>query len=187
MNSTNLIEDLRLLSPPDYRAWWAVAVLVLAAAGVLVVIRIWRRRSRINTAPGDDAGAPSWDLALVELERLTSLLQQERSRDYGIVSTGILRRYIEARYALRAPKLATEEFLMLSRESPTIPEVHRASLRRYLEWCDLLKFGRYVAATSELVSLHEAAVSFVLASRPVDAGGLAPRAPTVTIAAAKPE
>jgi len=56
-----------------------------------------------------------------------------------------------------------------------------------LEWCDLLKFGRYVAATGELMSLHEAAVNFVLASRPVDAGGLAPRAPTVTIAAAKPE
>jgi len=51
MNSTNLIEDLRLLSPRlTYRAWWAVAVLVLAAAGVLVVIRIWRRRSRVNTA-----------------------------------------------------------------------------------------------------------------------------------------
>lgn len=186
MNSTNLIEDLRLLSPPDYRTWWAVAALVLAAAGVLVAIRMWRRRLRVKTAPGDDPGAAPWDLALAELERLTSLLQQERSRDYGIASTGILRGYIETRFALHAPTLATEEFLMLSRESPSIPEAHRVGLRHYLEWCDLLKFGRYVADTGELVSLHEAAVNFVLASRPADAGGLALR-PTVTIATAKPE
>lgn len=187
MNSTNLIEDLRLLAPPDYRLWWAVALLALAAAGVPALIRIWRRRSRKPASTIGDSSAPPWDLALAELERLIPLLQREHSRDYGIASTKILRNYIEARYGLRAPKLATEEFLMLSRESPTIPEAHRAGLKRYLEWCDLLKFGRYAAATGELVSLHEAAVNFVLASRPVDAGGLAPRAPTVTIPAAKPE
>ncbi len=70
MNSTNLIEDLRLLSPRlTYRAWWAVAVLSTRSRG--------RSRGDPDMAPafacqhgpGDGAGAPSWDLALVELER----------------------------------------------------------------------------------------------------------------------
>jgi len=167
MNTTNLIEDLRLLSPPDYAVWRAVAVLVVAVAGAFLLIRL--RRSPNDAVVPDNRGPAAWDLALAELERLTPLLQREHARDYAIASTRILRRYIEERYALRAPKLATEEFLSMCVDSPAIPQPHQASLKRYLEFCDLLKFGRFVAATSELVALHEAAVNFVLASRPASA------------------
>lgn len=164
MNNTNLIEDLRLLSPPNYTVWWAAALLVLAAGGVFLLIR--RRRAQGMIMGESNSGPPLWDLALAELERLTHLLQREHSRDYGIGSTKIMRKYIENRYSLRAPKLATEEFLKICCDSPAIPQVHQVSLKRYLELCDLLKFGRYVGSTTELLPLHEAAVNFILASRP---------------------
>ena len=94
------------------------------------------------------------------------MLCAEHSREYGIQSTGVLRCYIEARYLLPAPRLATEEFLIEAGKSPALPADHRASLGRFLELCDLCKFGRAVASAEELRQLHAAAVAFVLASRP---------------------
>ncbi len=168
MNDTNLIEDLRLLSPPSH-GW----VLVVVAAVVVIVLaplisRAFRRSARVTVAA---AGPAPWTAALAALEHLTPLLCTERSRDYGIAATGILRGYIETRYGLRAPKLATEEFLVTAGTSPLLPAEHRASLGRFLELCDLFKFGRYAAAAGELRQLHAAAVAFVLASRSPDSAG----------------
>ena len=164
MNTTNLIEDLRLLSPPNYGGWLALGIAGVLAFGFFIFVR--RRLRRAVTDVTESSRLELWDVALAELERLTPLLNREHSRDYAIQSTGILRRYIEARYTLRAPTLATEEFLVMAGESPTLPADHRASLRELLELCDLLKFGRYLASTAELEPLHAAAVAFVLASRP---------------------
>jgi len=163
MNTTDLIEDLRLLSPPSYGIWLALGAAAILALGILLLARRFRRAAH---ATAKIPGPELWDVALAELEHLTPLLNRERSRDYAIQSTGILRRYIEARYTLRAPKLATEEFLALAKESPALPAEHRAGLRHFLELCDLLKFGRYLAPAAELEPLHAAAVAFVLASRP---------------------
>ena len=173
MNSTNLIEDLRLLSPPSYAVWWALGIAGVLAFGFFIFVR--RRLHRAATDVTVPSGLGLWDVALAELERLTALLSREHSRDYAIRSTGILRRYVEARYALHAPTLATEEFLMMAGESPTLPADHRASLRGFLEVCDLLKFGRYLASTTELEPLHAAAVAFVLASRPAIPSNVPPK------------
>ena len=164
MTSTNLIEDLRLLSPPNYGGWLALGIAAVLAFGFFLVVR--RRLHPTAIDATETSGPELWDVVLAELERLTPLLSREHSRDYAIRSTGILRRYIEARYALHAPTLATEEFLVMAGGSPTLPADHRASLREFLELCDLLKFGRYLASATELEPLHAAAVAFVLASRP---------------------
>lgn len=164
MTETNLIEDLRLLSPPDYR-WLLVALLSMMAVCGIVLLARRMRRSSITGTP--DAQDPAWwDLALAELEQLQHLLAREYSREYGIRSTGILRRYIETRYSLHAPLLATEEFLAEGVRSSALPAEHRARLARFLELCDLFKFGRYLASAEELRELHAAAIAFVVASRP---------------------
>ncbi len=163
MNDTNLIEDLRLLSPPNYGWVLIVALVVLALVVAVLISRTFRRPAPTALAT---ARPEPWTVALDALERLAPLLCTERSRDYGIAATGVLRSYIETRYGWHAPKLATEEFLIAAGTSPVLPAEHRASLGRFLELCDLFKFGRYVAAADELQQLHAAAVAFVLASRP---------------------
>lgn len=171
MTETNLIEDLRLLSPPDLR--WLVW-LALVALGATAALGIWRRLAR-RPAPPDRGGASEttpWEDALAALERLAPLLRPEASRDYGMEATGVLRRYIECRYGLHAPRLATEEFLAAAAGSEALPRVHRESLGRFLGGCDLFKFGRFTGTPEELRGLHAAAVDFVLASRPA-----APAAP----------
>jgi len=165
MTDTNLIEDLRLLAPPSYGWLLAVGIALVVLAALVLLRRFLRdRASRIPITSG--VLPDPTDDTLAELERLTRLLQSECSREYGIRSTTVLRSYIEVRYGLSAPKLATEEFLLAARHSSLLPVEHQTSLGAYLERCDLFKFGRYLAAQEELQQLHAAAVAFVLCSRP---------------------
>ena len=181
MNDTNLIEDLRLLSPPNHR--WAVA-LALTCAALAVLTWWWRRLRHARPTPSPlraPSGSPPWEIALAELERLAALLRPETSRDYAIASTAVLRRYLEQRYGLRAPRLATEEFLEAASRAEALPPEHRPSLDRFLRLCDLLKFGRYTAGAGELRELHAAALGFVMASRPAEDAGLAGGAREATL------
>jgi hypothetical protein len=164
MNETNLIEDLRLLSPPNY-AWLAVVVAGMVVAALTVIAWKRRQRSTLQVA-APDLSLAIWQGALDELERLTQLLAPERSRDYGIASTRILRGFIERRFGIQAPRLATEEFLVEASRHPAMPSPERAGLERFLHLCDLFKFARTRADSSELRELHEAAVAFVMAAKP---------------------
>jgi hypothetical protein len=162
---TNLIEDLRRLAPPDYR-WLAVLVSVLGL--LLVGVWLWRRfrgaSPKVGAVNAEVPGRAPWETALAELERLTALLRPEASREYGIAATAIVRTYIEQRYGLQAPRLATEEFLRAASRAAELPPEHRPHLERFLEHCDLFKFGRYQASAGELGDLHAAAIQFVMAS-----------------------
>jgi len=165
MIETNLIEDLRHLTPPSY-LWLAGGMAVLLAATIAVLLIRRRRRTDERTAAGGAESCRPWEDALAALEHLVPLLVPERSRDYGIAATGILRRYLEDRYQLHAPLLATEEFLALAAGSPVLPADHQHGLTCFLERGDLFKFGRYAGTSEELRELHTAAIEFVMASRP---------------------
>jgi hypothetical protein len=163
MKDTNLIEDLRHLSPPDLRVWLVLVGLVILG---LAALRFWSRRSTRQPSQPQEAGAAPWETALMELERLIGLLRPEASRDYAIAATTILRRYVEQRFQLHAPRQATEEFLAAATRSDALSPEQRAALGRFLACGDLFKFGRFTAATGELAALHEAALAFVQDSRP---------------------
>jgi hypothetical protein len=165
MNSTNLIEDFRLLAPPSYGTWLVLLLVALLLVGLSLLPRLRFRRPQALVGQPSPSPEP-WAEALADLERLAALLSSEHGREYAVRSSRILRRYIEKRYSLRAPRLATEEFLAMAGESSALPPPQRAGLRTFLEHCDLLKFGRYVALEKELETLHSGAVDFVLASRP---------------------
>jgi len=165
MNETNLIEDLRLLAPPQNG--WVFGLIAALLGGSALAWVLWRRSRRpIQPAPSPRGDSAAWETALAALEGLASLLDPDRSRDYGIAATTILRRFLESRYQLHAPRLTTAEFLAAARASPALPATHQTALERFLEPCDLCKFGRYRATLEELQQLHAAAVAFVLESRP---------------------
>jgi hypothetical protein len=160
-----LIDDLRLLEPPEpFRLNpWALA----AAIGGLLLLWLFIRYLRATRGARAQAAAAAqaYTDALAELERLFALVDREESRPYAIESSAIIRRYIETRFELSAPRRSTEEFLAEAQQSPKLPPAHQASLREYLRICDLLKFARTLANRTELTQLHEAAVHFVKETR----------------------
>src|SRR5688572_26479462 len=164
-----LIDDLRLLEPPvPFRIdWWLVAAI---GGGLLLLWLIVRHFRKTRGARAQARAAKqAYRDALEELKRLFALVDREESRPYAIESSAIIRRYIEARFELSAPRRSTEEFLVEVQQSPKLTPAHQASLREYLRICDLLKFARTLANRTELTQLHEAAIAFVKETRHVPA------------------
>jgi hypothetical protein len=160
-----LIDDLRLLEPPEpfrIHVWQILAALVVLA-GVWWFVRM--RRRTLGARMQARAMEQAHDDALAELERLFALIDREESRPYAMESSAIIRRYIETRFELSAPRRSTEEFLTEAQSSPKLQAAHQSLLGEFLRICDLLKFARTLADRSELKELHEAAVRFVKETR----------------------
>ena len=162
-NSTNIIDDLRLLEPWTVRS---VAPWLLLVVGVVALFWFLMRRRKKGAAElSADGVAAAQEDALAELEKARAMMAPENSRPYGIEVSNIVRRYIERRFGIFAPRRSTEEFLLEASESANLKEAHRALLAEFLGCCDVLKFGRARAELAELEAQHSAAVRFVMETR----------------------
>ena len=163
---TELIDDLRLLSPPE--PWRIPYGLIFAGLAALVLIGwiIRARRAKSAAQAGEDALRQAHANALAELERLFALIDSEQSRPYAIESSAIIRRYIEVRFDLAAPTRSTEEFLAEAQHSPKLAPAFQTLLADFLQCCDLLKFARTLASRNELGQLHDSAIHFVKETAP---------------------
>lgn len=125
------------------------AVIVIAAL-VFVLSRI-RRSVRLHKM------SPS-ERALAELAALLGRRLADRGlfKDYYVELTHVVRRYIERSYAIRAPRLTTEEFLESARKHPHFTEESLRYLTEFLKSADMVKFAGQ-SATAE--SAGEAASS----------------------------
>ena len=177
-NPTNLIDDLRLLEPWRMPPAWVLALIALALVA-LVAFLMWRRSAARRAALKAEVAAHAHEDALEALEKARALMSPENSRPYGIEVSGIIRRYIERRYGIFAPRRSTEEFLHEATVSAKLEPVHRALLAQFLGTCDYLKFGRAQAEFTELNAEHNAAVRFVTETRiqPAPAGANAANKP----------
>ena len=164
---TQLIDDLRLLQAPA--PWWVWVLALVALIGLCVVgIFVWRRWRSKPRAVADRGGAETaHEDALADLETARKLMASGDSKPYGVEVSRIVRRYIEVRFGLVAPRRSTEEFLVEAQFSARLQPGHRLLLAKLLGVWDLFKFGRTHGEMPELISLHDAAVGFVTETRVV--------------------
>ena len=162
-NPTNIIDDLRLLEPSN--PWLMLAVI----GGVIVLILgflLWRRSVSRRAQPAATAlAAHAHEDALAELGKARSLIKAGNAHAYSIEVSNIVRRYIERRFDIVAPRRSTEEFIIEAARSTKLEQHHRELLREFLGSCDFLKFGRGLADVSELEAMHQCAVKFVSDTR----------------------
>jgi hypothetical protein len=165
----DIIEDLRLLEPANP---WLYAGIAAGAAVLVFAIFLLRRRSGKMAILAPAADVFSED-AMAELEKIRSLIQPGNSLAYGRAVSGVVRRYIEGRFGLVAPRRSTEEFLTEAAVSDHLDAVHQSLLAGFLSCCDFMKFGRGQAEVAELEAIHESAVRFVgdTTLEPVQKGG----------------
>lgn len=175
-----LIDDLRLLHAPVplLVLWLALlALVVLGAAG----FSFWRRhQAKLLLPPVTRAAEVAHEDALAKLKAARKLIGPGNSKPYGIEVSGIVRRYIEVRFAIVAPRRSTEEFLAEAQVSPKLEPNHQKLLANFLGSCDLFKFARTHAEPVELTTLHEAAVRFVTDTRIVPTPAATPSAAATT-------
>jgi hypothetical protein len=133
----------------------------LVALGLLGLL-LWRRHRQALLAKQPEVVARlALEDALAELDKAHKQLSKENCRPYAICVSGIVRRYIEHRFSIRAPHRSTEEFLGEAQRAPELGAKHKEKLGYFLQCCDFLKFARGYADVDELELLHQAAVIFV--------------------------
>ena len=139
--------------------WLAAGLAALIAIGAGGVV--WLRRAE------ERARVTAYDRALARLQRIErrGLPQAAELDAWYVELSDIVRRYIEARFGLRAPERTTEEFLSEAGRSAQLSKPHRELLSAFLERCDRVKFARYNPGDSESQEALELARRFLYETR----------------------
>lgn len=148
-------------TPPAPRWPWVVVGLILLAAASPFAVRAylsWRRKARQRSA---------YEIARARLQRLLDSPRPtaEQIDAFYVELSGIVRRYLEDRFDLRAPELTTEEFLASVGESPDLSRDHQTLLREFLRQADLVKFAGVQPSDDDIERSIEAAWWFLEETR----------------------
>ena len=125
-------------------------LILLAIIGALTYA--WRRRRRRPEAAPVVPQAPprpAHEVALEALARIeaSDMLVRGEVKEYHIAVSEVIRRYVEARFAVTALEMTTWEVLD-GLERAGVDEDVRSRLRRFLDRCDMVKFAK-VRPTSD--------------------------------------
>jgi hypothetical protein len=138
-------------------AWVGVGVGALwLGVGVVLALRLQRRRAvRLKVS--------AYDAAVKRLRELEARgAPDAAAADLWFVElSGIVRRYLEARYEIRAPELTTEEFLREAARKAELTAEHRELLSMFMARCDRVKFAGYRPGPDESLATLAAARGFV--------------------------
>lgn len=173
-STKDIIENLQMVGPGD--PWWLAKVLLVLAlvAGVAAFVA-WRLHKKGKLPFLQKPVIPPETTALERLAAIRHLIGEGRVREFVHAASDVLRHYIEARFALRAPRLSTEEFLYEAERSPVLDAGRRARLAKFLFRCDRVKFALGDLDAEAMEALYEAAENFIRESAvAVPAGGEQP-------------
>jgi len=153
-------DEFHDIAPPvDYSLIppWLVFVIVFVALSLLGLVVWWFAKRRKPPLPPK---LPR-DIALEELDRISREIEKMSPYQFSIRVSDILRKYVTQQYGLPATRQTSIEFLTaLAKATPFSPE-EKSLLEDFLNRCDLIKFARYEATTSDSELLLGEAIRFV--------------------------
>ena len=134
------IKDIRgwIMLPGD--AWWPWIV----GAGVLGGIGLWfaSRGRTARLVPPPPTAAELARASLADL-RVAGLLERGDSNGFYVRLSNIVRKYIEGRFGLHAPRKTTNEFLHHAGADAHLSETQQQQLGAFLQISDLVKFAKH--------------------------------------------
>lgn len=141
------------------------ALLALVIIAAVVGIYYWIKRSKkkkTEEKPVPVIIEPAHVIALRELDALKEkrLWQQGQIKNYYIVLTDIIRRYLHNRFAIDATEMTTDEILHALRLTDSSSESILA-ITRLLRLADLVKFAKAQPIKNEHEEAFKQAITFV--------------------------
>ncbi len=157
-------------APPARWPWWAWAGVGGGATLLLAIVAWFVARGRRPHRP-EPIRKAAHEIALVELGRLVAdgLIERGAYKPFHRRLSGILRRYIENRFHLRAPEQTTEEFLDSSRRAGVFNTGDLQLLEEFLTHCDMVKFAEHVPDHLRMTSALDTVRAFVERTRSEEA------------------
>lgn len=171
-------KDIRDIKPPvspipSYRTFLLIAAALLAAVGVFLLARWLYGRYRRRQLAAIFARKPAHEEALEALERLLKrrLAEQGRIREFCFEISGIVRRYMDARFGIPAIDLTTEEILQQAGERDGLIDGQvRPLLAEFLLETDLAKFAKHRLPANKIEKIVQHTITFIGKTTPVAAG-----------------
>jgi hypothetical protein len=158
-------EEFHDIAPPlDYSliSPWLVFLAVFLLLTVMGVIIWFVAKSLRRPIPPQ----PPRDRALALLEQIRTQITAINPYRFSIHVSDILRRYVTEQFGLPVTRQTSVEFLNGLRGSSPFSEDEKSLLEDFLNRCDLIKFARYEATTSDSELLLEEAIRFVKGGQP---------------------
>ena len=155
---TAKLQDIK--GPLRYRDLTYLYILLAVAAAVIIILAvIFILKKRTAPKQSIPPPRPAHEIAyeaLTELEK-KNYPKTGRIMEYYTSLSGIVRRYLENRFRLKAPEMTTEEFLYSVRESRDLNYEQKGLLGEFLSHCDMVKFAKYSPETEEIEKSHVSA------------------------------
>ena len=155
-----LADEFHDIAPPvDYSLipTWLVFVLAFVLLSLLGLVVWWFVQRRKPGLPPK----PPREIALEELEQIRPEIQRMGPYQFSIRVSDILRRYVTQQYGVPATRQTSIEFLTAAAKAPSFSADDKLLLEDFLNRCDLIKFAKYEATTSDSELLVEEAIRFV--------------------------
>ncbi len=145
--------------PQNFSRYFIIAMLILAAVLILSAVFLLKTKN----AQGLSSLKPAHEIAYEQLEALKKkdLVGQGKIKEFYIEISDITRHYIENRFNIKAPEMTTEEFFIKVKEHPQFQAGHKALLKEFLVFCDLVKFAKYSPSKQQIDSAFESAEKFI--------------------------
>ncbi len=142
--------------------WPFVIVGIVLVCGILAVVLFKLRKKKRRVIPLPAAH----EIALLRLQRLLDrkLAEQKMYREFTIEVSDILRRYIEDRFALRAPERTTEEFLIEAGSGLEVDDEKKEMIEQFLVHCDMVKFAHFQPTEKDVQRTFDSCRDFVIAT-----------------------
>ena len=135
---------------------WIRGFIFVAVPAALLLFWILRRaHRRIRRS--------AYEIAVEELKKLQFAPRgtPEEIDQFYVALSGIVRRYLEKRFEIRAPESTTEEFLDRATRSTVLTAAHKELLVGFLTKADLVKFAARIPSDLEIAESIRSAEQFL--------------------------
>src|SRR4029453_14737964 len=161
MNIPILIaEEFHDIAPPvDYSlipTWLGFVPVFVGLSGLGLIVWLIARRQKPTPPPK----LPR-QIALEELDRISGEIERLSPYQFSIRVSDILRKYVTQQYGVPATRQTSIEFLTAVAKASPFSQEESSLLEDFLNRCDLIKFARYDATTSDSKLLLDEAIRFV--------------------------
>lgn len=129
---------------PSFFAAMPLILLIIFSAGLGYFFYRRHQRRKISMVSKAPAQTP-WERAYGRLDALSQsgLIARGQWEEYYLTLSGIIRRYFEERFDIRAPEMTSEEFLVSLRNFGGLPAESKILLEEFLVVCDMVKFAKH--------------------------------------------
>ena len=152
-------------APASRWLWIALGLMAVLAAAFLALRKfLTTPRTILHLAPP----VPPHEIALNALAdlRARGWIEALKIDPFYVALSGIVRRYLEGRFGLRAPERTTEEFIRDALSSRKLSDAHRDLVAGFLEQSDLVKFARHAPGPSDMNNALDSAERLVRETMP---------------------